>query len=72
MRSLRELKPTAAKPAHKPLKGYDPGYLNNDVKYFPQMTDEEGVLHRYFCAGNFGRLANFAVVIAAISSRITT
>lgn len=39
--NLRELKPKAAKPTHKPFKAYEPGYLHIDVKYLPQMADEE-------------------------------
>ena len=38
---LQDLKPTAPKPAHKPFKAYEPGYLHMDVKYLPQMADEE-------------------------------
>ena len=39
--NLRNLKPTAPRPAHKPFKAYEPGYLHVDVKYLPQMTDED-------------------------------
>ena len=39
--NLRDLKPKAPKPAHKPFKAYVPGYLHIDVKYLPQMADEE-------------------------------
>ena len=38
---LRDLKPKATKPAHKPFKAYEPGYLHIDVKYLPQMADED-------------------------------
>jgi hypothetical protein len=38
---LRDLKPKAAKPAHKPFKAYVPGYLHIDAKYLPQMADED-------------------------------
>jgi transposase InsO family protein len=31
---------TAAAPAHKPFKTYEPGYLHMDVKYLPQMPGE--------------------------------
>ncbi len=41
MPKLQDLKPRAAKPAHKPFKAYEPGYLHIDVKYLPQMADEE-------------------------------
>ncbi len=39
--SLRDLKPKVAKPAHKPFKAYEPGDIHIDVKYLPQMADEE-------------------------------
>ena len=39
--SLRALRPAAPRPAHKPFKAYEPGYLHIDVKYLPQMADEE-------------------------------
>ena len=39
--NLRDLKPKAPRPAHKPSKAYEPGYLHIDVKYLPQMADEE-------------------------------
>jgi len=39
--NLRDLKPKALRPAHKPSKAYEPGYLHVDVKYLPQMADEE-------------------------------
>ena len=39
--NLRDLKPTARRPAHKPFKAYEPGYLHVDVKYLPQMADED-------------------------------
>ena len=38
---LRDLKPKAAKPAHKPFKACEPGELHIDVKYLPQMADED-------------------------------
>ena len=31
--NLRDLKPTVPRPAHKPFKAYEPGYLHIDVKY---------------------------------------
>ncbi len=34
-------KPKAAKPAHKPIKADAPGYQHIDVKYLPQMADED-------------------------------
>jgi hypothetical protein len=32
---LQDLKPKAPKPAHKPFKAYEPGYLHIDVKDLP-------------------------------------
>lgn len=39
--SLRDLKPKVPRPAHKPFKAYEPGYIHIDVKYLPQMADED-------------------------------
>ena len=39
--NLRALKPAAPRPAHKPSKAYEPGYVHVDVKYLPQMADED-------------------------------
>ena len=39
--NLRAIKPKSTKPAHKPFKAYEPGYVHVDVKYLPQMADEE-------------------------------
>lgn len=39
--NLRDLKPKAAQPAHGTFKAHEPGYLHIDVKYLPQMADEE-------------------------------
>ena len=39
--NLRDLKPKAAKPAHKPFRAYEPGYLHIDTKYLPQMADAD-------------------------------
>lgn len=39
--NLRELKPKAPKPSPGTFKAYEPGYLHIDVKYLPQMADEE-------------------------------
>ena len=38
--SLRALKPKEARPEHGTFKAYEPGYLHIDVKYLPQMADE--------------------------------
>ncbi len=39
--SLRDLKTRAAKPKHSTFKAYEPGYIHIDVKYLPQMADED-------------------------------
>jgi transposase-like protein len=39
--NLRELKPKEAKPTHSSFKAYEPGYLHIDIKYLPQMADED-------------------------------
>jgi transposase InsO family protein len=39
--NLNALKPRAPQPAPKAFKHYEPGYLHVDVKYLPQMPDEE-------------------------------
>jgi len=39
--NLRALRPAAPRPAHKPFKAYEPGYVHVDVKYLPQMADED-------------------------------
>jgi transposase-like protein len=38
---LQELKPKAPKPAHKPFKAHEPGYLGVDVKCLPPIADED-------------------------------
>lgn len=38
--NLRDPKPAAPKPAHGTFKAYAPGYLHVDIKYLPQMSDE--------------------------------
>ncbi len=38
--NLRDLKASAPKPKHKAFKAYEPGYLHVDVKYLPQIADE--------------------------------
>ena len=38
---LQDLKPKTPKIPHKPFKAYEPGYLHVDVKYLPQMADED-------------------------------
>ena len=39
--NLRELKPATPRTAHRPFKAHAPGYLPIDVKYLPQMADED-------------------------------
>ncbi len=39
--NLRKLKPQEIKPAHGTFKAYEPGYLPVDIKYLPQMADED-------------------------------
>src|SRR6056300_59442 len=39
--NLRDLKPKEAKPTHSSFKAYEPGYLHIDIKYLPQMADED-------------------------------
>lgn len=39
--NLQALPPKAPKPGHKPFRAYEPGYLHVNVKYLPQMADEE-------------------------------
>ena len=38
--NLRAVRPVAPRPAHRPFKA-EPGYLHVDVKYLPQMADED-------------------------------
>src|SRR6056297_2052656 len=38
---LQDLKPKAPGPAYKPFKAYEPGYLHVDMRYLPQMADED-------------------------------
>ncbi|QEA38284.1 IS481 family transposase [Pistricoccus aurantiacus] len=39
--TLYKQEKAAQKPPHKPFKDYEPGYVHVDVKYLPQMPDEE-------------------------------
>ncbi len=39
--NLQALKPKEPKPAHGTFKAYEPGYLHIDIKYLPQMADED-------------------------------
>ena len=38
--NLRDMKAKAPRPKHSAFKAYEPGYLHIDVKYLPQMADE--------------------------------
>jgi transposase-like protein len=38
--NLRHLKAKAAKPKHSAFEAYEPGYVDIEVKYLPQMADE--------------------------------
>ena len=38
---LSALKPSTPKVAHKPFKVYDPGFVHIDIKYLPQMADQQ-------------------------------
>jgi transposase InsO family protein len=38
---LADLAPAASRPASKPFKAYQPGYVHIDYKYLPQMADED-------------------------------
>ncbi len=39
--SLEAMQPKAEKLGHKPFKSYEPGFVHLDVKYLPQMPDED-------------------------------
>jgi transposase InsO family protein len=39
--NLRDLKPKEATRTHSSFKAYEPGYLHIDIKYLPQMADED-------------------------------
>lgn len=39
--NLRALMPKQEKPASKPFKAYEPGYVHIDIKYLPRMSDEK-------------------------------
>lgn len=39
--NLNTLKPAAPREPHKSFKSYEPGYLHMDVKYLPQMLDQD-------------------------------
>ncbi len=45
--NLRALKPREARPEHGAFKAYEPGYLHIDVKYLPQMADEDRRRHLF-------------------------
>lgn len=39
--NLQRLNPKEPRPSHGTFKAYEPGYLHVDVKYLPQMADED-------------------------------
>ena len=39
--NLRDLQARAARPKQGGFKAYEPGYLHIDVRYLPQMADED-------------------------------
>jgi transposase InsO family protein len=39
--NLQALRPTEPKPSHGTFRAYEPGYLHVDIKYLPQMADED-------------------------------
>ena len=39
--NLNALKPKEPQPTHKAFKAYEPGYVHMDVKYLPQMQDQD-------------------------------
>jgi len=39
--NLQALKPATPKEPHEAFKAYEPGYLHMDVKYLPQMADQD-------------------------------
>ena len=39
--NLNALKPKEPQPTHKAFKAYEPGYVHIDVKYLPQMQDQD-------------------------------
>jgi len=41
LKALRAREQAAARPEHKPFKDYAPGFVHVDVKYLPQMPDEQ-------------------------------
>lgn len=41
MSNLEALQPQARKATHAPFASYEPGYVHIDVKYLPQMADED-------------------------------
>ena len=45
--NLRELKANSPKPRHSGFKVYQPGYLHMDVKYLPQMVDQDRRRHLF-------------------------
>jgi len=55
--------PVAAcdKPAHKPFKTYEPGFVHVDVKYLPQMPDETTWRYLFVAIGRATRRVDIAI-----------
>ena len=66
---LQDLKPKAPKPAHKPFKAYEPGYLHIDVKYLPQMADEERRVRAAYAAASAATVRAHLFVAIARTTR---
>ena len=45
--NLNALKPTTPQEPHKAFKSYEPGFVHMDVKYLPQMQDEQKRRHLF-------------------------
>ena len=48
--NLRDLKAKAPKPKHSAFKAYEPGYIHIDVKYLPQMANDDSARRYLFVA----------------------
>ena len=66
---LQALKPKAPRPAHKPFKAYEPGYLHVDVKYLPQMADEERRVRAAYAAGSAATVRAHLFVAVGYATR---
>ncbi|MBC6402612.1 MAG: IS481 family transposase, partial [Hyphomonadaceae bacterium] len=45
--NLRELKANSPRPGHSGFEAYQPEYLHMDVKYLPQMADQDRRRHLF-------------------------